>query len=91
MRGLPFRVTAEEIVDFFSPAASVMKADIVIEEHDTGKRTGNALVFFENEAAAARAKASLNNRNVGQRYVELYDHTEPYFANMLPFQSTESN
>ena len=51
MRGLPFRVQHEQIVEFFLAAnrcSSLHKNDIVIEEFN-GKRTGAALVFFESE------------------------------------------
>ena len=51
----------------------MMKTDIVIEEFNGGKRSGAALVFFENEEIAQMAKNSLNRTNLGQRYVELFD------------------
>jgi len=34
----------------------MMKSDIIIEELGGGKRTGTALVFFENEQLASLAK-----------------------------------
>lgn len=49
MRGLPFKVTVEEIQSFFKGYGELMKSDIVIEEIGSGKRTGTALVFFEDE------------------------------------------
>jgi hypothetical protein len=49
MRGLPFRVTPEEIQHFFHGYGDIMKSDIVIEEFSGGKRSGAALVFFEDE------------------------------------------
>jgi RNA recognition motif-containing protein len=52
MRGLPFRVTVEEILEFFIGYGNMMKTDIVIEEFNGGKRSGAALVFFENEEMA---------------------------------------
>ena len=73
MRGLPFKVTVEEIQSFFIGYGNMMKTDIVIEEFNGGKRSGAALVFFENEEIAQMAKNSLNRTNLGQRYVELFD------------------
>ena len=52
MRGLPFKVTVEEIQSFFLGYGNMMKTDIVIEEFNGGKRSGAALVFFENEEIA---------------------------------------
>ena len=52
MRGLPFKVTRDEIQSFFSHHAELMKTDIVIEEYNDGKRSGAALVFFEDEDTA---------------------------------------
>jgi nucleoside-triphosphatase THEP1 len=53
-----------------------MKSDIVIEEISAGKRTGTALVFFEDESTAAMAKQNLDKAKVGQRYVELYNYQD---------------
>lgn len=58
MRGLPFRVSHDQIVDFFRGANQghiINKNDIIIEEYN-GKRTGAALVFFEHEHQAQTAK-----------------------------------
>jgi len=52
MRGLPFKVTIEEIQEFFKGHGELHKTDIVIEEFSGGKRTGSALVFFDDEATA---------------------------------------
>ena len=47
MRGLPYRVNAEDILSFFSGYGSLTLDDIFIEEFN-GKRSGSALVIFEN-------------------------------------------
>lgn len=74
LRGLPFRVTHEQVIEFFAGFGQIMKSDVVIEESNaSGRRTGAALVFFESADLAQAAKAKLNNANLGQRYVELYD------------------
>ena len=74
MRGLPYRITVEEIITFFEGFGNLTEGDIFIEENN-GKRTGSALIIFENEDVAQDAKASLNKKNIGeeQRWVELYD------------------
>jgi RNA recognition motif-containing protein len=76
MRGLPFKVSVEDIQEFFIGYGNIMKTDIVIEEFNGGKRSGAALVFFETEEMAQVAKKGLNKTNMGQRYVELFDHTD---------------
>ena len=47
MRGLPYRVNSEDILSFFSGYGSLTLDDIFIEEFN-GKRSGSALVIFEN-------------------------------------------
>ena len=47
MRGLPYRVNSEDILNFFSGYGSLTLDDIIIEEFN-GKRSGSALVIFEN-------------------------------------------
>ena len=47
MRGIPFKVTQDEIKLFFYGFGQVHRNDIIIEEKEYGKRTGVALVFFE--------------------------------------------
>jgi len=74
MRGCPYRIEAKEIVAFFDGYGSLTPEDIFIEESN-GRRTGSALVIFENKEIAQDAKAALNKKNIGeeQRYVELHD------------------
>lgn len=66
MKNAPWEVTKEQVIDFFKPAAKVGKADIVIEKNFRMKSTGNVLVLFKDEAAAADAKASLDKKNIGK-------------------------
>jgi RNA recognition motif-containing protein len=47
MRGLPYKVEAADIIKFFEGFGKITDQDIFIEETN-GKRTGSALVFFEN-------------------------------------------
>lgn len=72
MRGLPYRVKEDEIQKFFDGYGNVRAEDIFIEEFN-GKRTGSALVIFENHDVAQDAKAALNKKEIDGRYVELFD------------------
>jgi len=88
MRGLPYRITEEEIQKFFDGYGNLSKEDIFIEQRN-GKRTGSALVIFENEAVAQDAKKIMQKQPIGQeqRYVELYDHTDDFMqkvCNLYP-------
>lgn len=69
MRGLPFSATTREIRDFFEDFR-VAERDITIDMNQ-GRPTGYALVFFENEGEAQRAKETLNKKYLGSRYVDL--------------------
>ena len=51
LRGLPFRVKVEEIIEFFEGFGKLSEDKIFIEE-EAGRRTGKGLVFFENEDIA---------------------------------------
>ena len=64
LRGLPFKVTVEEIQEFFIGYGNMMKTDIIIEEYNGGKRSGAALVFFENEEMTQVAKSALNRTKI---------------------------
>lgn len=71
LRGLPFSVTVDHLVDFFSDFG-VSRSDIVIEEHN-GKKTGFGLVFFRDSDLAQRAKIEKNKKTLGNRYVEVLE------------------
>jgi hypothetical protein len=47
MRGLPFKISIPEIIEFFKDCAIFSQENVFIEEAN-GKRTGSALVIFEN-------------------------------------------
>mgnify|MGYP001069405570 FL=1 len=55
MRGLPYKIEAEDIIKFFDGFGKITDQDIFIEENN-GKRTGSALVFFENHEVSQDAK-----------------------------------
>ncbi|XP_040898115.1 G-rich sequence factor 1 [Toxotes jaculatrix] len=68
MRGLPFQVSGEDIVKFFSPLAV---SKILIECGPDGRPSGEADVYFSchQDAAVAMSK---DRQYIGERYVELF-------------------
>ncbi|XP_074525969.1 G-rich sequence factor 1 [Halichoeres trimaculatus] len=68
VRGLPFQVTVEEIIKFFSP---FVISKIVIECAPGGLMNGEADVYFHchQDAMAAMCK---NREYIGERYIELF-------------------
>jgi len=64
-RGCPWKITPEEIVGFFEGFGTLTKEDVFIEEF-RGKRTGSALVIFENETVAQEAKEAKNKEKIGE-------------------------
>lgn len=68
IRGLPFHVTVQEIIKFFSPFAI---SKIVIECTRNGHMNGEADIYFNchEDALAAMSK---NRQYLGERYLELF-------------------
>ncbi|KAG7220444.1 hypothetical protein INR49_003313 [Caranx melampygus] len=68
IRGLPFQVSGEDIVKFFSP---LVVSRILIECGPDGKLSGEADVYFSchQDAVAAMSK---DRMYIGERYVELF-------------------
>ncbi|EDV22119.1 uncharacterized protein TRIADDRAFT_29141, partial [Trichoplax adhaerens] len=73
MRGLPFKVTENEIVDFFD---QIPLQNIHIEYGDGGKATGEAVVEFYNYEDALEAM-NKDRRRIKHRYIELFLNTTP--------------
>ncbi|KAM7018100.1 G-rich sequence factor 1 [Tautogolabrus adspersus] len=73
MRGLPFQVSGEDIVEFFSP---LMVSKILIECGPEGRPSGEADVYFSchQDATAAMTK---DRQHIGERYIELYLNSAP--------------
>lgn len=69
MRGLPFSATTKDIREFFQDFR-VAERDITIDLNN-GRPTGYALVFFESDTEAQRAKDTMNKKYLGSRYVDL--------------------
>ena len=55
MRGLPYKIQVEDIVKFFGGFGDVTDKSVFIEEFN-GKRSGSALVVFDDLDTAQAAK-----------------------------------
>merc|ERR1719225_2607142 len=69
MRGLPFRVTENDICEWFSSV--VDPTDISIIYNNQGRPTGEADVMFNSEADANKAMTK-DRQNMQHRYIELF-------------------
>lgn len=72
MRGLPFRVKMDEIKEFFSEICEIAEDNIHIEEEE-GRRSGAGLAVFANEDQAQEVKDALNRKEIGGRFIQLFD------------------
>lgn len=69
MRGLPFRVTENDIAEWFSSVVDPI--GINIRYNNQGRPAGEADVLFSTEAEAKKAM-SKDRQNMQHRYVELF-------------------
>mmetsp|Transcript_21757 Transcript_21757/g.33593 ORF Transcript_21757/g.33593 Transcript_21757/m.33593 type:complete len:89 (+) Transcript_21757:56-322(+) len=79
MRGLPWRVTMDDIITFFDGYGKITEDNIHLEVR-FGKRTGAGVVTFENEDHAINAKDAMNKQVIGSsgRYVDLFDSNDDF-------------
>ncbi|KAK7933131.1 hypothetical protein WMY93_004027 [Mugilogobius chulae] len=73
MRGLPFSVSGEDIVKFFSP---LVVSKMLIEFGPSGRPSGEADVYFSCHQQAVEAM-SRDRMHIGDRYIELFLNSEP--------------
>ncbi|XP_068576767.1 G-rich sequence factor 1 [Cebidichthys violaceus] len=73
MRGLPFQVSGEDIVKFFSP---LVVSKILIECGSEGRPSGEADVYFSCHQDALTAM-SRDRMYIGERYIELFLNSDP--------------
>ncbi|XP_040010661.1 G-rich sequence factor 1 [Xiphias gladius] len=73
MRGLPFQVSGEDIVKFFSP---LVVSKILIECGPDGMPSGEADVYFSCHQDAVAAM-SRDKMHIGERYMELFLNSVP--------------
>ena len=81
IKGLPYKITTDEIIEFFKDFGKMSESDIFIEESAPGRRTGIGLVVFESAEQMQDAKNALDKAKIGeaQRWVNLFDHNDGQF------------
>ncbi|ESO02645.1 hypothetical protein HELRODRAFT_185008 [Helobdella robusta] len=72
MRGLPYTVSKDQIINFFSP---VLPVDVTIEMLSNGMRTGNANVDFATDDDVREAMMK-DREKIDARYIELYNNKD---------------
>ncbi|KAH7726927.1 RNA binding protein [Aphelenchoides avenae] len=72
MRGLPFRVSAQEVEQFFAPIVCV---DVKFGVRQDGRASGDGVVVFRT-AGEARKALEKDRSSIQNRYVELYPTTQ---------------
>ena len=77
LRGLPYKISVLQLQNFLEGYGSIPAQNIFIEEFN-GKRTGSALVVFENEQVAQDAKTGLQKSEMEGRYIELFDQNDAF-------------
>jgi heterogeneous nuclear ribonucleoprotein F/H len=88
MRGLPFSVKKDEVLQFFH-GYDVVPDSVIIGEMSNGKKTGEGVILFKSEDEAARAVSDRNGSNIGRRWIELYLHPYSHFHNFYQSQHHE--
>ena len=75
MRGIPFEMTAADVIEYFQGHGALSEQDIHIEEFN-GRKTGIAAVIFKTPELAVEAQKKYDKRTVkgSKRYAELYNH-----------------
>ncbi|VDN97655.1 unnamed protein product [Rodentolepis nana] len=77
MRGLPYTVSAEEIIEFFAKTGCQVQFDragILFVNRKDGRATGDAFVMFATDAKAEKALQN-HRQHIGNRYIELFRST----------------
>jgi RNA recognition motif-containing protein len=77
LKGLPYRITTEQVQEFLKDFGEIPAQNIFIEEFN-GKRTGSALVVFESEEVAQSAKKALQKSEIEGRYIEFFDQNDEF-------------
>lgn len=88
MRGLPYTVKKEEVLNFFL-GYDVVPDSVIIGEMGNGKKTGEGVILFKSEEEAQRAVAERNGSSIGRRWIELYLHPYSHFHSFYQAQHHE--
>jgi RNA recognition motif-containing protein len=70
MRGLPWRVTYDEVAEFFKDFKMVEKS-IVLGIGPDGRKDGYGVCLFQDETECQAAVSQMNEQHIGQRYIRL--------------------
>ena len=71
MRGFPWSVTDEDVVNFFE-GYKLVPDSVKIERGDDDRITGWGAVVFETEEEAQRALDERQKESIGSRWIQLY-------------------
>ena len=71
LRGLPYDLTKEGILQFFE-GFKVVQESVVLGIDSRKHFTGTAVIGFENEVERRRAYETKRGKYIGTRYVELF-------------------
>lgn len=71
---MPWKVTEEEIEEFFGKYAFIRES-VKIGELECGRKTGHATILFENEDEATNAREEMDRQHVGSRWVRIFTMT----------------
>eukprot|EP00310_Coccolithus_braarudii_P006538 CAMPEP_0183378550 /NCGR_PEP_ID=MMETSP0164_2-20130417/124971_1 /TAXON_ID=221442 /ORGANISM="Coccolithus pelagicus ssp braarudi, Strain PLY182g" /LENGTH=510 /DNA_ID=CAMNT_0025556117 /DNA_START=104 /DNA_END=1636 /DNA_ORIENTATION=- len=78
LRGLPFSAAEQEIAQWFAsaPGGAIAAVRVIFTYNAIGRKSGEAYVELQDPMAAERAAQVLNNRHLGQRYIEVFVSSE---------------
>jgi RNA recognition motif-containing protein len=72
MRGVPFKATDEEILEFFA-GYDIIRSSLKFKLDEAGRRSGQVCVLFTSKAESLRALNDRHEKYLGQRSVELIE------------------
>lgn len=72
LRGLPYRASPMDIVDFFGPSYGLTEDDVFMRYGNDGRPSGECVVQLNSEESAIAAQQSLDRMTLGDRYVEIF-------------------
>jgi len=70
IRGMPYQTRYEEVSDFFREYKFINQSVVLGLNHE-GRKNGFGAILFDNEEEAAAAAKGMNNEYIGSRYVDL--------------------
>jgi RNA recognition motif-containing protein len=75
----------DEIIEFFDGYGKISEDKILIEENETGRRTGVGAIIFESEEFCQSAKEDKNRQEIGPhgRWVLLSDENDGNFKRAI--------